>query len=138
MAKQKPEVTMTSYGIYTKWHAESKKLPRIVKFSHEIPAELDIEFGFIVNIKRAKNLKLYYSIEHPGIPDDSGEVMSPFDGHVFVKNNNWDFFLGDTIWAPVENKIGNWRLYLKLENKIIADKTFKLFDASLLSSGQTS
>ena len=131
MAKQKPEISMSSYGIYTQWQADSKHLPKVVKFTHDIPAELDIEFGFIVNIKRAKNQKLYYSIEHPSIPDTAGNIMPPFDGTVYIKNNNWDFFLGDTIWAPIENKVGNWRLYLTLNNQIIAEKIFNIYDTTL-------
>lgn len=52
--------------------------------------------------------------------------MLPFDGIEYVKDNNWDFYLGDTLWAPIENKVGDWRMTLELKGKIIADKTFKV------------
>ncbi|CAK2058316.1 hypothetical protein VCRA2110O318_40069 [Vibrio crassostreae] len=34
--------------------------------------------------------------------------------------------LGDTIWAPVSNKLGKWRMTVELKGNIIADKTFNL------------
>ena len=91
-----------------------------------MPAEIDVEFGFVVNIKGAKNQLLGYCIDHPGILDDDGVRRPPFDGAVYVKQNDWNFYLGDTIWAPIEDKLGNWRMTLELGGKIIADKTFQL------------
>ncbi len=126
MAKKKPEVKLKSWGIYTPWESESKALPRLIKVTRAIPCEQDIEFGYIVNIKKAKNLKLQYCIDHPGISDEDGAPMAPFDGEVFIKQNDWDFFIGDTIWAPVENKQGPWRITLAIEGNLIADETFNL------------
>ncbi|MCL1101530.1 DUF3859 domain-containing protein [Shewanella saliphila] len=33
------------------------------------------------------------------------------------------------MWTPVNNKVGNWRMTLKLRlnGKIVADKTFKVY-----------
>ena len=128
MAKQKPEVTIVSYGIYSQWNEKSKSLPKIQKFDLTIPAIIDIEFGFITNIKKAKNKKLLYCIDHPKIPDENGKPLAPFTGTVFVKSNNWDFFLGDTIWAPESNKIGPWHLSLSLDGQVIAEKTFNVVE----------
>ena len=63
-AKKKPKIKMRSYGIYTKWDSESKALPRITEFTDRIPAEIDIEFGFIVKITGAKNQELDLSLIH--------------------------------------------------------------------------
>lgn len=124
MAKRKPIVEIVTYGIHSKWDAKDKALPKIEDFTLNVPLALDIEFGFIVNIKRAKNQKVRYCIYHPDIPDKRGEPMPPFDGEEYVSSNDWDFYLGDTLWEPLENKAGDWRMTLTLGEQIIADKTF--------------
>jgi len=60
MAKAKPVSTIESYGIYSHWDAKEKNLPQITEFTTDVPAELDIEFGFIVNIKKAKGQKIKF------------------------------------------------------------------------------
>ncbi len=80
----------------------------------------------VVNIVGAKNMELDFCIGHPGIRDDQGKIRRPFDGSVYVKSNDWDFYLGDTIWNPVEDKLGDWRMTLELDGELIADKTFEL------------
>lgn len=77
-------------------------------------------------LKKPKEKSYINCIYHPDIPDNDGKVMLPFDGIEYVKDNNWDFYLGDTLWAPIENKVGDWRMTLELKGKIIADKTFKV------------
>lgn len=124
MAKPKLTCSITSYGIYDKWDADSKKLPQIKEFTTKVSPEIDIEFGFVINILKGKGKKITYCIYHPDIPDEDGEVMPPFDGTLYIRDNNWDFYLGDTIWAPAENKIGNWRMTVECEGKVIAEKTF--------------
>lgn len=54
MAKSKAIIRIDSYGIYSIWDSESKKLPKIQQFTLDIPAEIDMEFGFSVNIKKPK------------------------------------------------------------------------------------
>ncbi len=130
MAKPRPEIEIDTYGIYRDWDADSKELPRIAEFTTRVPAVVGIEFGFVVKIKRAKNSKLTYCIDHPGILDDAGVVRAPFDGTVYVKTNDWSFYLGDTIWEPIDDKLGNWHMWLKLGDKTIAEKTFELFRES--------
>ncbi|MFK7767340.1 MAG: DUF3859 domain-containing protein [Mariniblastus sp.] len=128
MSKRKPDIRMKSYGIYTQWESGSKQLPRITEFTTRVPAVIDIEFGFIVNIKGAKNRELEYCIYHPDILDADGKVRDPFDGVVYVKTNDWEFYLGDTIWAPIADKLGDWRMTLELDGKVIAEKTFDVFE----------
>ena len=112
--------------MHSKWESSSKELPRLIEATTEIPARVDIEFGFVVNIKGAKNQELEFCIDHPGILDSAGKRRSPFDGSVFVKSNDWNFYLGDTIWEPIDDKLGDWRMWLELDGQIIAEKTFHL------------
>lgn len=128
MAKSKPVVSMETYGIHSTWDAESKHLPKIQTFTTDIPAEIDIEFGFTVNIKKARGEKIRYCIYHPGILDDNGDELDPFDGELHVRTNDWDFYLGDTIWAPISDKIGDWRMTLELNGKVVAEKTFNVYE----------
>lgn len=127
MGSRKAEIKMRSYGIYQQWDADAKELPRIVEFTTEIPAEIEIEFGFIVNIKGAKNKELYYCIDHPGILDANGNRRDPFDGTVYVKKNDWQFYLGDTIWMPIDDKLGDWKMWIELDGYVVAEKTFEVF-----------
>ena len=126
MAKYKPVTKMQTYGIHSQWQSKSKHLPSIEKFTTDIPAEIDIEFGFIVNIKKARGAKIRFCIAHPGILDAEGNVRAPFTGEVHVTNNDWQFYLGDTVWSPIADKCGDWRMTIELDNKILADKTFKI------------
>jgi hypothetical protein len=124
MAKSKFEIKMTSYGVYTGWDEGSTKLPKLVEPTTDIPLRENIEFGFIVNIKKAKNEKIRYCIYHPDIPDEHDRPMPPFEGEVYIKNNDWNFYLGDTVWLPLENKAGYWRMTLEYNNTVVAEKTF--------------
>lgn len=127
MAKRSAIVEMTSYGIYSTWDSRSKELPKIQEFTTQVPAELDIEFGFIVNIKKAKGKKLSFCIAHPNITSKSGELLDPFEGEEHINSNDWDFYLGDTIWAPMSDKVGPWRMTIELDGRVVADKTFHLY-----------
>ena len=127
MPKRKtPQVHIKTFGIYSQWDRNSRELPKILQRTTRVEAVIDIEFGMVVNIINAKNMPLDFCIDHPGIRDDQGKVRRPFDGTVYVKTNDWDFYLGDTIWDPIEDKLGNWRMTLELEGEVIADKTFEL------------
>ncbi|GAM62841.1 hypothetical protein JCM19232_4518 [Vibrio ishigakensis] len=86
MAKRTPIVEMTSYGIYSHWDADSKDLPRIKEFTTTVVADEEVEFGFIVNIKKAKGVLLNYCIYHPGIINKKGKVLAPFDGDIYVRS----------------------------------------------------
>jgi len=126
MAKKKPVIKVQTYGIHSKWDAKSKALPKILTFTLDIPALIDIEFGLIINVKNARGQKAFYRIEHPGIYDDEGQVRPPFTGEAHITNNDWSFYLGDTIWAPIDDKCGSWRMTIELNDQIIANKTFNV------------
>ena len=126
MAKPKTHSKLISYGIYDGWDRNSKSLPQIKEFRREVPARIGIEFGYILNIKKAKGKLLSYCIEHPPFLDKHGEVAPPFTGDEYVRTNDWNFYLGDTVWEPAEDKIGPWRLITELENRTVADETFTL------------
>lgn len=126
MAKKKPQVRIKNWGIYTPWDQASKALPELIKSTYDIPCQAGIEFGYIANIKKAKNKKLKYCIYHPDIPGEDGKPMPPFSGEEFIRQNDWNFFIGDTVWEPVENKAGPWRITLAIEGEVIADRTFRL------------
>ena len=124
MARQNPHVRVRTYGIYSKWDSSSKDLPRFLESTKVVPAIVDIEFGLVVNVTGGKNLVMTYCIDHPGIRDEQGRRRRPFEGEVYVKSNDWDFYLGDTIWEPIEDKLGPWRMSLQLEGHDVADVTF--------------
>ncbi len=126
MAKKTPEVRLISFGIYTEWNAQSKALPKLLKRTLDVPCELDVEFGYIVNIKHAKNKELHYCIVHPNVCDEKQKVLPPFKGVEYIRQNDWRFFIGDTVWAPIQDKRGNWRITLTLDEKVVADEVFVL------------
>jgi len=126
MAKPKAHCKLVSYGIYDGWDRGSKSLPQITDFRREVPARIGIEFGYILNFKKAKGKLLSYCIEHPPFLDKHGEVAAPFAGEEYVRTNDWNFYLGDTVWEPAEDKIGTWRLITELEGRTVADETFSL------------
>jgi hypothetical protein len=126
MSKLKANFTISSYGIYKEWDEKSKQLPVINDFTTKIPALVDIEFGFILRVVKGKGLRLDWTIYHPNVADKNGQIMEPFCGDVYVRNNDWEFYLGDSLWEPIENKTGDWRMTIALDNKVIAEKTFSV------------
>lgn len=118
--------TISSYGIYHTWDEKSKTLPKIKTYTTNVPAQLEIEFGFILHAKKAKGKRLDWTIYHPNIPDKHGLSMSPFAGVAYVRNNDWEFYLGDAVWAPVHDKLGDWRMVIECEGEVVAEKTFSV------------
>lgn len=132
MAKRSPIVEITSYGIYQDWDSKSKHLPKIQEFTTKVPAQEEIEFGFIVNIKKAKGSVIEYCIDHPGVKGKKGQVLEPFTGELHIGSNDWDFYLGDTIQLldPIDgydSNIGKWAMSIRLKGEVIASKTFEVF-----------
>lgn len=117
---------MHSHGLYDAWDRDSKELPNLVRITTEIETKLDIEFGYILRIRNARNSKITFRIEHPPFNGPDGSIAPPFDGELYVKNNDFRFFLGDTIWPPIEDKKGEWRLITWLDGEKVADKTLFL------------
>ena len=56
-----------------------------------------------------------------------GNRRASFNGFVYVKANDWDFYLGDTIWEPIHDKLGPWRMTVQLDQVTVAEKTFNLY-----------
>ncbi len=115
---------MQSWGLYTAWDRQAKTLPEIQDFTEEIPAIPGVEFGYILQIKKARGKQIHFTIEHPPFPDENGQAAPSFTGDIYVRSNDWYFFLGDTVWEPIADKCGPWRLIIELETEIISDKTF--------------
>ena len=126
MAKKKIDVKLLNFGLYSQWDRESKEIPDFKKFTTTIPAQIGVEFGYILQIKKAKNKKIHFTIEHPPFRDSSGEIAPPFEGEVYINSNDYKFFLGDTIWEPVDDKVGIWRLICRIDDQIVADKSLEV------------
>ncbi len=94
MAKRSPVIEMTSYGIYSTWDSGSKELPQIQDFTTIVPADEHIEFGFIVNIKKAKGERVRYCIYHPGILGKKGRCWNL----LMVKSIS-AVMIGTSIWV---------------------------------------
>lgn len=124
--KDIPKVEIINYGRYSRWDRGSKELPEFIELTTEIKAELDVEFGMIVEIRQGKGRFMEYLIEHPPFLDETGKIEPPFTGSCQIRKNPYQFFLGDTIWSPIEDKRGDWNLILKIEGKIVAKKTLSL------------
>jgi len=124
--KPLPEVEIVSYGQYTTWDRESKKLPELVDLTTEVNAEVGVEFGMIVEIFQAKGRFLDFIIDHPPFKDEDGNISPPFEGSYQIKNNPYAFFLGDTIWEPVEDKRGPWTMTVLMDGQKLASKTILL------------
>lgn len=121
-----PKVEIVSYGRYTNWDRDSKKLPELIDLTTEVKAEIGVEFGVVVEIFQAKGRFLDFVIDHPPFLDDSGDVAAPFEGSYQIRNNPYVFFLGDTIWEPVEDKRGPWTMTVLMDGKELACKTILL------------
>ena len=124
--KNLPHVEIVSYGKYTRWNSESRELPELEELTYEIKAELDVEFGMIVEIRHGKGRYLEYIIHHPPFKDKAGEIAPSFVGEYQIRSNPFRFFLGDTIWEPVFDKKGSWELIIKIEGKVLARKKLLL------------
>jgi hypothetical protein len=124
--KPLPKVEIVSYGRYTNWDRDSKKLPELIDLTTEVKAEIGVEFGMVVEIFQAKGRFLDFVIDHPPFYDENGDVAAPFEGSYQIRNNPYAFFLGDTIWEPVEDKRGPWTMTVLMDGKELASKTILL------------
>ena len=122
-----PEVEIVSYGQYTSWDRESRELPELIALTKEVKAEIGVEFGMVVEIFHGKGRFLDFKIDHPPFRDKNGNIEPSFEGTEQIRNNPYSFFLGDTIWEPVEDKKGAWTMTVFIEGKQVASKTILLF-----------
>lgn len=117
---------MYSYGEYAPWDRNSKAIPKLLSIKNTIEAESGTEFGYVLRIKKAKGKRIDFRIDHPPFQDESGKVSPPFTGQVFINSNTYEFFLGDCVWEPVDDKMGNWTMTTKIDGEIVAQKTLRL------------
>ncbi|MEM8496133.1 MAG: DUF3859 domain-containing protein [Planctomycetota bacterium] len=126
MARKRPVIQEVNYGLYERFDAKGKGLPKLLAFTTAVPAVMGQEFGFIIKIKHGRGLRIDFEIDHPQVPDQDGEVMAPFRGEVFVRGSDFDFFLGDALWEPIESMLGEWTLSTKLDGKEVNRRTFEV------------
>lgn len=124
--KPLPEVEIISYGKYTPWDRDSKSLPELLEMSEVVKAEVGVEFGMLVEIRKGKGRYLDYQIDHPPFTDEYGVPSPPFEGVHQIRTNPHIFFLGDTIWEPVADKIGAWTMSIFCEDILLASKKLQL------------
>lgn len=126
MRNKKLEIKIDSYGRYSKWNRGSKELPVILEFTNIIEAAEGNEFGMILIIKGGKGLKLDYCIKHPPFHDSKGNPEPDFTGEYYVNSNDFRFFIGDCIWLPIEDKVGEWSIFVYHNGKTIASKILNI------------
>jgi hypothetical protein len=125
-SKKHPKITIESFGLYTKWDRESKALPKILEFTNTIRSEEGIEFGMILHITHGKGSKLNYRIKHPPFTDSESNIEPDFTGTYLINTNDYKFYIGDCIWLPLADKVGDWIIQVEFEGNVIAEKTFKV------------
>lgn len=124
--KPLPQVEIINYGKYAKWDRDSRDIPEFLEMTTEVTAEVDVEFGMVVEIRKAKGRYLDFRIDHPPFKNKKGKTEPPFDGTFRVKQNLYRFFLGDTIWPPVEDKKGEWTMSIFFNEELLASKSLML------------
>jgi hypothetical protein len=123
MSVKKFPVKIVSYGRYSRWDGDSKDLPKVQEFTKEIEAEVDLEFGYIIKIQKAKREVIDYSIVRPPF---NGESAPPHTGTMHIPTNDYLFFIGEHLTEPIAQKLGTWRLTLRIRGRVIADESFEI------------
>ncbi|MGF1637642.1 MAG: DUF3859 domain-containing protein [Cyclobacteriaceae bacterium] len=125
--KTLPKVEIINYGLYETWDREDKALPGFLELTDRVKAIIGVEFGMIVKIWQAKGRYIDYRIDHPPFVDESGNIEPPFEGQYRVRSSDFEFFIGDTIWEPVEDKRGEWKMSVFLDGTLLATKSILLY-----------
>lgn len=131
MPRRKPLITMANYGRYTTWNKTSRELPKILEYTNTVEAIEGCEFGVIVDVKDAKGKVLDFMIKHPPIKNEKGNLLPQFKGQLHVKSHNTQFFVGDGLWLPLEDKIGTWEVIISMGDKQWVSKQFNVIAAKL-------
>ena len=126
MKKKQLKIKIETFGRYSKWDRNSRKLPEIIEFTNTIEAIEGNEFGMVLRILGGKGLKLDFCIKHPPFRDSEGKPEPDFIGEHYVSSNDYRFYIGDCIWLPVEDKAGIWELFVSFQGNIVASKTFRV------------
>lgn len=125
MAKRKPDIRIESCGLYSPLKKTGKELPKLIRFTEEIPCEIGVEFGYILHIRKGRGMKLTFQIDHPPFMHN-GKIAPAFVGEEYIRSNDWKFFIGDTTWEPIEEMAGNWRIRTWINGELAADRTLTL------------
>lgn len=124
MSQRRLRASVRSFGIYQPWTGKRSEVPRLVRFGDHVPAELGIEFGYILRIRDGSGAMIDWRIEHPPFVGPSGKVAPAFTGRFGVKGNDFDFFLGDTVWEPIADKCGPWTMITSYQGQELARQSF--------------
>lgn len=130
MPKRKPAVSITNYGRYTTWNKTSRELPKLIEYTQIIDAVDGNEFGIVIEVKNLKGKILEFVIKHPPIKNELGNLLPQFKGQLHVRSHNTQFFVGDGIWLPVADKIGEWEVLVYLNGKLCVSKKFNIIAAN--------
>ena len=133
MKNKKPHIRIESYGRYTPWDKESRKLPGILEFTHIIEATEGNEFGMTLLITGGRGIRLSYCIKHPPYKNDCGDIERYFTGEYRINSNHYEFYIGDCISVPVEEKIGVWEFTVYFRNNKIAAQKFEIVPCNTLT-----
>ena len=125
--KPLPKVEIISYGEYSGWNSQDKKLPELKNLTDRVEGERDVEFGIIVEIRQAKGRYIQYVIEHPALRDQDGSLLPPFTGEYQIRTNPAKFFLGESVGSPVDEHKGIWEFKINYGDKILARKKIEIF-----------
>lgn len=130
-SKKHPKIKIESFGRYSKWNRNSKELPKILEFTDTIISEEGIEFGMILHITGGKGSKMDYRIKHPPFKDSDGIIEPDFTGTYLVNTNDYKFYIGDCIWLPLDDKVGDWIVQVEYEGKVVAEHKFEVMEESV-------
>lgn len=126
MAKKKPIFKIESYGTYDQWKRDASDIPKVIRINKEVILHPEVEFGLVLSIKGGKGTKLDFRVIHPQFNGSDGQPAPDFVGEHYVNANTWQFFLGDTVWTPYEDKLGAWRFMISADGKSVVDLTLEL------------
>jgi len=124
MARRRVRASLRSYGIYRPWDGKRGSVPQLVAFGDRVPARVGVEFGLVLRVQDASGAVLDWRIDHPPFPGRDGKPEPPFVGTFSVKGNDFDFYLGDTVWEPVADKCGPWTMSVSLAGEELASRSF--------------
>ena len=128
MARRRLQASLRSFGIYAGWPGRHDQIPEIRQFTTSVPATVGIEFGFVLHLRDGRGEVLDWVIQHPPFTDEAGKRMKPFEGEFHVRTNDFEFYLGDSIWEPWQDKCGAWTLITSWRGTELARKTFHVVD----------
>lgn len=126
MPRRIPKITIANFGKYTTWDRTSNKLPKLLKYTTTVEAVVGNEFGIIIDVDNYKGKVLEFIIKHPPILNTKGNLMPQFKGELFVHSNHTQFFVGDGIWLPINDKVGEWEVIILYEGKKHVSKKFQI------------